>query len=251
MRALHTPALVLLLNLFARQVPAQRATLELDHFYIAVQPPASRAADALRRAGIVIDTAVNRHVGQGTASIAAFFENAYLELLWVDSAVAVDSDHVADIASFRRASDWRASGASPFGLGLHVLTGSADNLGVPAQRLPAPHLGPNIFYLLLRQPEERQAADVFIMPDTAAVPRWIDRFRGRRPDLFAHSFGGRRITRLILHGLPANRSRAMDLGARLISFEPASTQYAIVEFDGGKEGREWDLRPVLPLVFRR
>ena len=244
--------LSVLLYLLAAPALAQRPILEFDHFYIVVQPPASHAADALRRVGIVVDTAITHHDGQGTASMAAFFENAYLELLWVDSAVTVDSTHISDLADFRRAANWRDSGASPFGLGLHFLAGSAaDDLSISSRREPAPHLGPNMFYLLLRQPEEAQAADIFVMPSTAAVTQWLARFRVRRPNLFAHPLGARRITRVLLRGLPANRPRAMDLDLRSLGFAPASMQYAIVEFDGAREGREWDLRPALPLVLRR
>jgi hypothetical protein len=77
----------------------------------------------------------------------------------------------------RRAAAWRVSGASPFGLGLHF-SGSADALPIQGRREPAPHLGPDVFYLLLGQPNEQRAADVFVMPQAAAVPTWIDRFRG-------------------------------------------------------------------------
>jgi hypothetical protein len=244
-------AVVILSNLPSQQVPAQSPTLELDHLYIVVQPTASRGTEALRRAGLVVDSRVERHDGQGTASMAAFFDNAYLELLWVDSGAAVDSAHLSDLADFRRAASWRDSGASPFGLGLHLLTGSAADLSIPSRREPAPHLGPNAVYLLLRQPEEPQAADMFVMPSSAAVTTWIDRYRARRADLFAHRLGARQITRVLLHGSPANRPRAMDLNLPSIGFEPAPTQYVTVEFDRGLQGREWDLRPVLPLVLRR
>ena len=244
-------ALLVVSSLFSRQVTAQRPVLELDHIYIVVQPRTSREIEALRRAGLVIDTTVSHHEGQGTASMAAFFENAYLELLWVDSATAVDSAHLSDLADFRRAADWRDSGASPFGLGLHFISGSAADLPTPVRRDPAPHLGPDIFYLLLRQPEESLAADVFVMPARAAVTTWLDRYRGRHPELFAHPIGAHRITRVLLRGSPANRPRALELEIRSLGFESASSQYAIVEFDGGAQGREWDLRPVLPLVLRR
>ena len=243
-------ALFLVLNLFATQVPAQRPVLELDHLYIVVQPPASHGAEALRRVGIVVDTAITHHDGQGTASMAAFFENAYLELLWIDSTTA-DSAHLSDLADFRRAASWRDSGASPFGIGLHFLAATSADLPIPTRRDPAPHLGPNMFYLLLRGPEEPQAADMFVLPPPAAVTRWLDRFRGRRPGLFTHPLGARRITRVLIRGALANRPRAMDLDLQSLGFESAPTQYVIVEFDGARHGREWDLRPVLPLVLRQ
>ncbi len=250
-RALPIATVVGLLCLLSRQAPAQGTSLELDHFYLVVRPPVFGAVNALRRAGFTIDTTVNHHTGQGTASIAAFLENAYLELLWVDSATSVDSDHVADVADFRRAASWRTSGASPFGVGLHFLDGKAIDLPIPGRREAAPHLGPNVFYLLLRAPAESLAADIFVMPPAVAVTEWLERFRGRRAELFAHPGGFRRITRVIIRGAPANRPRAMDLDPRLITFESAATQYAVVEFDGGTQQREWDLRPVLPLILRR
>jgi len=240
-----------LANVVPHPVGAQRAVLELDHFYVVIQSPVGRAAESLRRAGVVIDTTVAHHDGQGTASLAAFFDNAYLELLWIDPATSVDSAKRSDYDDFRRAADWRVSGASPFGLGLHFVEGDATGLTIPVRRDPAPHLGRDVYYLLLRQPEELLAADLFVMPAQAAVANWIDRFRGRHPDLFAHPSGAHRITRVILHGTPANRARALDLDLRMIRFEHAATQYAIVEFDPASQGREWDLRPVLPLVLRR
>jgi hypothetical protein len=198
-----------------------------------------------------VDKAINRHEGLGTASMAVFFHNAYLELLWVDSAISVDSAHLGDLVDYRRAADSRNSGASPFGFGLHFLTGSPEDLAFPARRDPAPHLGPNTYYLLLRQPDELLAADFFIMPPSAAVTTWLSRYRGKHPDLFAHTLGAERITRAVLYGPPANRPRAAALAPHLVSFEAAPTQYLMVEFDGGLKSDRWDLRPTLPLVLCR
>lgn len=255
MRAQVSRALVAALSVGCTAFPrcglAQSPALELDHIYIMVPPRGTREVDALRSAGLVVDTTISRHGGQGTASMAAFFDNAYLELLWVDSATVVDAAHRSELADFRRAADWRDSGASPFGLGVHFLAGTEADLPIRARRDPAPHLGPNVFYLLLRDPEETSATDIFVVPPTAAVTEWLNRYRGRRPELFAHPLGVHRITRVLLHGSPANRPRAMDLDVRPMGFEATPSQYLTVEFDGGVQGRQWDLRPVLPLVLRR
>ena len=225
--------------------------LELDHFYIVVPPGAARAVQALRRVGLITDTSIARHESEGTASVAAFFDNAYLELLWVDSSVAVDSAHRQDLADFRRAAAWRVSGASPFGVGLHFVSGSRADLGVPFRIDSAPQVRPATSYVLLRQPAESLAADLFIMPGDRAATAWLPRFRSRRPDLFAHPMGSRRITRLLVLGPPAHRPRAADLELRLIQFEPAASPCVVVELDGGQQGRVWDLRPELPVVLRR
>lgn len=134
---------------------------------------------------------------------------------------------------------------------LHFLSGSPADLGVPVRIDSAPDIGPGTYYVLLRQPAESLAADVFIMPSDRAVTAWLPRFRSRRPDLFAHPMGSRRITRILIHGPPAHRPRAADLDLRLIHFEPATSAYVVVEFDGGQQGQVWDFRPALPLVLRR
>lgn len=228
---------------------AQAPDLELDHVYIVVQPGAVAARRHLRHAGLLIDSSVTRHDGQGTASVAAFFENAYLELLWVDSSVAVDSLHRADWADFVRAQAWRQSGASPFGVALHLLSGSVSDLPVPVRLDSASQLRPGAYYLLLRQPEESLATELFIPPPYAAVTSWLGRYQSRRPDLFVHPLGARRITRVIVCGPAHQRPRAATLQARLLSFEDATSPYLVIEFDGGHRNTRLDLRPEIPLVL--
>jgi hypothetical protein len=229
---------------------AQAPVLELDHFYVVVPPGAAAAAQALRHAGLVVDTTVARHESEGTASMAALFDNAYLELLWVDSSVTTDSVHQRDLADFRRAAAWRISGASPFGVGLHFLSASAASLPIPVRIDSAPDIGPGTYYLLLRQPAESLAADLFVMPTELAGTTWLPRFRRRRPNLFAHPLGGRRITRIVVHGPPLHRPGPADLDLRLIQFEPDVQVYAVVELDEGVQGQIWDFRPTLPLILR-
>lgn len=103
-RRLSLLGALLLLSATSPALAAQDVRLELDHAYVLVPPGGADAVKALERAGIVIDTEAVRHEGEGTTSIAAFFENGYLELMWVDSGVAVDSAHQLDMAEFRRAS---------------------------------------------------------------------------------------------------------------------------------------------------
>jgi len=231
-------------------VAAQAPVLELDHAYILVQPGAAAEVRALRQAGIAIDTETVRHDGEGTTSIAAFFENAYLELMWVDSSVAIDSAHQQDVAEFRRAADWRRTGASPFGIGLHFLSGGASGLHVPFRLDPVPESRPVAHYLLLRQPEDSLASDVFIMPPDRAVTSWIERFRARQPARFSHPAGFRRVTGVVMRGPGTKRFRS-GLDLRLVRFRESDEPLLEMQFDGGGRGQTWDLRPTLPLILSR
>jgi hypothetical protein len=228
---------------------AQQAVLELDHAYLVVPPGAAAAIQALRQAGIHVDTETVRHDGEGTTSIAAFFENAYLELLWVDSSVTVDSAHQRDLTDFRRAASWRETGASPFGIGLHFQAGSPADLGIPFRLDPIPDTQPPAAYVLLRQPAESLAPDVFIMPDDRAVTTWLDRFRRREPEQFAHPAGFHRMTRVIVHTALGQYPASARLDLRRVRFADSPTAFLEVEFDDGVRGQIWDLRPRLPLIL--
>src|SRR5437762_14253030 len=72
--------------------------LEFDHVWIVVTRDAPERA-ALERAGLKISPYVNRHDGQGTASVSAEFFNAYMELMWPDSTVSVV--HGAELGAWR------------------------------------------------------------------------------------------------------------------------------------------------------
>lgn len=247
---LSTTALLTLSGGSARTIDAQTPVLELDHVFIVVPPGATEAVHALRQVGLVIDSSVTRHAGQGTASVAAFFENAYLELLWVDSSVTVDSAHRLGLADFVRADAWRQSGASPFGVGLHFLSGTPAALGIPIRLDSAERMRPGTAYVLLRQPEESLAVDLFITPGYLAVTSWLGRYMSRRPDLFSHPMRVRRLTRVLVRGQPHHLPRAALLQPRLVSFEEASSPLLVLEFDGGHRGQVLDLRPVLPLILQ-
>src|SRR5205823_1959569 len=60
---------------------ASPAELEFDHVWIVVTRDAPERA-VLETTGLKISPDVNRHDGQGTASITADLQNPYIELMW-------------------------------------------------------------------------------------------------------------------------------------------------------------------------
>ena len=84
---------------------AQTPPVELDHVFVVVEPGGVDEIAALWWAGLIVDERVARHAGQGTASVAVIFENAYLELIWPDSGVSVAPEHAGAVGWFRAAAD--------------------------------------------------------------------------------------------------------------------------------------------------
>ena len=91
------------------------SVLNLSHAWIVVPTGAPQRA-VIEKAGFRIDPTVNRHDGQGTASITIEFENGFLELIYPDPSVPVSDALNAGAEKFRLKSEWRTSGYSPIGI---------------------------------------------------------------------------------------------------------------------------------------
>jgi hypothetical protein len=220
--------------------------------FVVVEPGAAAEVEALGCAGLTVGLRVATHPGQGTASRAVFFENAYLELIWVDSSVAIDRAHTKGVEWFRDAAAWRTSGHSPFGIGLRRLPGDTQSLPVPVERETAEWLEPGSAYELLRQPGDSLAAEFFVVPSSRSVPHWIASLRERAPQLLQHPGGGHKITRVRLHGPAEQHPIAFRvLLPKPVEMERAAKPLLELELDNGVRGERTDLRPVLPLVIVR
>src|SRR5258705_3967562 len=87
--------------------------LAFDHVFICCENP-QVAERALSDFGLQFSRR-RIHGGQGTANASAFFDNAYLELLWRHDDDELQSEVVAPVGLWQRVR-WRETGASPFGI---------------------------------------------------------------------------------------------------------------------------------------
>jgi hypothetical protein len=116
------PVALALILLASAAAPATALSgIELDHVWIMVSPNAPERA-VLKHAGFQMSPDLNRHDGQGTASITVEFENAYLELMWPDSTVTVAPGLEGAAEKFRQRMLWRSSGWCPIGVDLRRTT---------------------------------------------------------------------------------------------------------------------------------
>ena len=96
--------------------------MELDHVFVCVDDPLAAEA-TLADFGVTFGLHAI-HTGQGTANACAFFDNAYLELLWRHDDGGLQSEAVRPVALWERVR-WRQTGASPFGIALRPADGRA------------------------------------------------------------------------------------------------------------------------------
>ncbi|MBC6699368.1 VOC family protein [Hymenobacter puniceus] len=87
--------------------------MEIDHLFIFCDSPQA-AADDLRALGLT-EGSSRVHPGQGTANRKFYFENFFLEILWVHDAAEINSPLLLPTQLGERAR-YATTGASPYGL---------------------------------------------------------------------------------------------------------------------------------------
>jgi glyoxalase-like protein len=217
--------------------------LSLDHVFICPENPQAAERELsdfglqFSRRGI--------HRGQGTANACAFFDNAYLELLWRHNDDELQSEVVAPVGLWQRVR-WRETGASPFGVAFRP-----ENSKVPVETWPyeAPFLpaGANIPIVTPRfRWREPLTFISLVSQEPATLPS------ERRPPL-DHRGERHRLTAVTLYcpePFEASVGFTALCGLGLLAFKTAGKHHLELEFDGAKCGERHDFRPTLPMSLQ-
>jgi hypothetical protein len=251
-----TRLLVVALLLVVPWVQAATPNLEFDHVWIVVHPDAPERA-ALERAGFRISPQVNHHDGQGTSSITAEFQNAYIELMWPDPKVSIAPGRQAVVDKFRNRMLWRTSGWCPIGIGLHRISAGSDPFPFPTWTVQMPWMPADSGIEILTARDDTKSPSLFVEPRTLAVDEAKNTatMQNNSPDaaVFQNRLGVQRITGVLLvspgtyQPVPA-LTYLEKFG--VVSVQPGKEWLLEITFDGGKQEKSKDLRPDLPLMIR-
>jgi|SRR5678816_3177355 hypothetical protein len=233
------------------------APVALDHVWIMVSSGAPERK-VLVEHGFTIARAENRHEGQGTASITVEFQNGYLELIWLDETVPVSPGMEVAADKFRRRMQWRSTGWSPIGIGLHRTASTDEPLPWAIWKVPAAGWlkeGSNIEMLTPR--EKGSAPSVFVSPRYLHVDERrnleIIRAGGANAADFKHANGTRRMSAVkvfapsveALEGPPTQDLERMNV----VRFATGKDWLLQLTLDEHAQGKRADLQPTLPLVI--
>jgi len=227
--------------------------LEFDHVWIVLTRDAPERA-ALERAGLKISPDVNRHDGQGTASVSAEFFNAYIELMWPDPTVSLAPGAERGVEKFKNRMNWRTSGWSPIGIGLHR-TGPSTTLPFPTWSIAPDWMPKGTAIEILTAGDDTKSPSFFIEPPVLAVKEEANRKLAEndpKRSKFKHPIGVERVT-----AIQIIRPKEYQPVAAFTYLENAGifkvsegTKWAIeITFDAGRKSQTKDLRPDLPLII--
>ena len=218
-------------------------SLSLDHVFICPEDPHA-AERVLTDFGLQFSRR-GTHRGQGTANACAFFDNAYLELLWRHDDDELQSEVVGPVGLWQRVR-WRETGASPFGIAFRP-----EGSEVPVETWPyaAPFL-PGGANLPIVTPRFRWREPLTFISLTSQAPETLP--PGRKPPL-DHCGGNHRLTAVTVYE-PEGEEISLGLkqlcNLRALALKPAAEHHIELELDSAKRNEAHDFRPTLPLVLR-
>jgi hypothetical protein len=211
---------------------------ELDHVFVATAPGGSEIAALVARG--FAEGRTNTHPGQGTACRGIFFENAYLEFIWLVDPAEAASEAIRRTHLRERTDPGHP--ANPFGVGMRSPDGGAD-LPLETWEYTPPYLPSGVVLPVGLNSERLDEPFLFFLPWSRG-PAW------GAPE---HPNGTRAITGVSLT-VPEVEGSSPELDALsklgVVAVERGPQPLMHIELDGGARGECVDLRPAVPLLVR-
>ena len=220
--------------------------LELDHIFVCVEPEAP-AADMLTAFGLT-EGSRRIHRGQGTANVCFFFDNAYLELLWLFDANEIQSPLVRPTGLWSRCR-WQETQACPFGISFRPTASDLREIPFPTWDYHPAYRTAKASIAIATNSDNLSEPLIFISPATQKPSNYP---LERRPPL-VHKVGFKEITALQVtlpgvQNFSAEVRTLIDLG--LVQFSQGNFYQLEIEFDNAKEGNSQDFGSQLPILIR-
>jgi hypothetical protein len=214
--------------------------IALDHLFICCEPGGPEA-QALLDIGLV-EGSGNVHAGQGTANRRFFFQDGFLELLWVHDPEQAQSPLTAPTRLWQRWST-RKAGSCPFGVAFRPAGSVVDTPPFDTWTYSPGYL-PKEKQILFAQNTSLQEPELFYLawphPQLSAAAQPKD-----------HPNGLRRLLSTSV-GLPVNTplsAASMAVQAAGVLQYHVASQYELKLTFTGRQAVVFDLSPTLPLVL--
>ena len=238
----------------ASALGAEAPPLTLSHSWIVVTTGAPERK-ALEKAGFRIAPTVNRHDGQGTASVTVEFLNGFLELIYPDSTVPVSPALQAGAEKFRLMSAWRETGYCPIGIVFDRTPSTPEKLPFATWKISADWMEKGTFIEMMTPREMPRAVRLSISSHPASTRESENEALVRDPikgAMFIHPNGARRLTALRVVAPNAESfppAVSYIAGHGLVKFDVGSRWLLDVTLDNGRQHVTRDLQPDLPMII--
>ena len=226
-----------------------KISMELDHIFIFTEFP-EQAAQSLQQFGLTEGTP-NVHPGQGTACRRFFFNNAYLELVWVTSEEEIKSPVVAKTKLWER-SQYKLTRYCPFGLCFRKKNqlSELDTLFEDCWQYQSSYFPDGLYANVASNTNFPAEPMLFELSFSRIAP---NDYPAEYQQPLKHSREFREITKIILE-LPGPVNHLSDamkkvINNSIVTLDEGDNYSAILEFDHGIKGEARSFHNTLPLTI--
>lgn len=218
--------------------------MEVDHIFICVDPDANEA-EILKQFGL-IEGSANRHPGQGTSNRRFFFQNAFIELLYVHDLEEIQSKLTQPTTLYERLAV-KSPTTSPFGICFRPTSDRVESLPFASWEYRPIYLPPHL--------------NVAMSFSNLEEPLWFYLAFGSRPDAATddkkqplnHPIGFNEITSVhitMLDNPTLVETTSWTNAIKNFSLSQGNEHLLQIDFDHCVQGKSHDFRPILPLIFK-
>lgn len=212
--------------------------LELNHFFILVEPEA-KVAERLVEMGMLEGTG-NIHEGQGTSNRRFYFSNGMLEFLWVHDAAEAVNGPGREMHFPERATN---PIASPFGVILHRKDNTTLEMPFEGWKYQPDYFEPPWAFHVGANSSNLLEPLCFYVPFLEPKPATSN----TKPE--EGIFKSISKVHIYTPSEPLSNVLAVVDSAERLSIEHGETHLMEVTFDEHRHGRSRDLRPDIPLII--
>lgn len=233
-------------------ISTNNSLLEVDHIFICIED--APKVEFFQQAGLIFASPPMHQVERGTASQILFFENFYLEFIWVEDEVAAEIYAVRTGIDFLARSHWQQTQISPFGIALHQQSRATSWL----EEDEFGREQPEKTELLLSFSSDNLITQTeplcFLIPDAIALPTLLKNFPNFQKQFVSHPLGLRKITGIdatVTHTYPLTQPLALLVENGVVQVEQGISPCLQLTFDNYMQRSILDARTIsIPLILK-
>lgn len=224
--------------------------LEIDRLFLCVEKKLE-VISILQEFGLYCPNTIVQSDFQGTLSKIFFFENIYLEIIWLENGQS-QSQLSTDI-NFSGRADWKRNKLSPFGIGLSRKQQNNQKLNLDSNLIDDLVIYDDIYY---SEQNQKNALEpfIFILPDRLKYSNIFNPSVTEYNKYTDHPLGVKQITdiKIILQKGKRRDSRIITSlkNNNLLDISRGFEPLLELTFDRGVKGQVLDARPTIPILLR-
>ncbi|MCJ8279752.1 MAG: hypothetical protein MJK14_07450 [Rivularia sp. ALOHA_DT_140] len=225
--------------------------LEINHIFVCLKSAPDK--QSLEKIGLICSENLRNNPQQGTASMIIFFENTYIEFIWVENSTMAEIYAMYSGIDYISRSYSPQKVASPFGIALHQRpdTMNPENTSLSSSN----HQPPEEFINFAVENLAAQTEPIcFMIPESISFSNIFNPFLEAHRKLINHPLGIKKLTNTrIAISKTGNLTNPISMleAEGIVEIQQSASPLLELIFDEGSQGESIDLKTIgIPIILK-